>query len=242
MRGQFVEAISRAPSEAKVLVGSLAFAVMMIGVAAPMIAVATPVVPADRDLVRIPVHHALHPFVLGIPGVFASDPPDDPIIPTPVKTITITPVSAVRLGDTDATKAQPKQNKKSEIEPAALLAYAKADIGKSGPQLGLPASLWCADFINRVMKRAGLPGTGSRMARDFARNRNFVKVSKPVPGDIVVVARGRGRLYGHVALYSGKCGKGIRMLGGNQRGRRVTNDCVGGRNVVAFVRPKDLAS
>jgi uncharacterized protein (TIGR02594 family) len=139
-------------------------------------------------------------------------------------------------------KAKKKQ-KRSAVEPSALIAYAKADIGKRGPQLGLPSRLWCMDFITRVLKRVGLPSTGSRMARSPLTNPNFVRVAKPAPGDIVVIARGRSSVYGHVALYNGSCGKGgIRMLGGNQRGGRVTDDCVRGRAVVGYVRPKAIAS
>lgn len=138
-------------------------------------------------------------------------------------------------------KAKKKQ-KRSEIEPSALLAYAKADIGKRGPQLGLPSRLWCMDYINRVLKRVGLPSTNSRMARSPLTHPQFVRVKKPSPGDIVVITRGRSSVYGHVALYNGTCGQGgIRMLGGNQRGGRVTNDCVRGQRVVGYVRPKAIA-
>lgn len=145
---------------------------------------------------------------------------------------------------------KPKKQKRSSVDDAikkasqsALLAYAKAAIGKRGPQLGLPSSLWCQDFINFVLRKVGLPTTGSRMARSSLTHPQFVRVAKPVPGDIVVISRGRSSVYGHVALYNGSCGKGgIRMLGGNQGGGRVTDQCVYGRNVVGYVRPKAIVT
>lgn len=123
----------------------------------------------------------------------------------------------------------------------ALLANAKAAIGKRGPQLGLPGSLWCADAINYWLRKVGLPTTGSRMARSFVAHPKFEKIKAPQPGDIVVIARGRGTTYGHVALYNGSCGKGgIKLLGGNQGGGRVTNQCISGARVVGYVRPKTI--
>lgn len=123
----------------------------------------------------------------------------------------------------------------------ALIAHAKAEIGKRGPQLGLPPHLWCADFINHLMRSLGLAGSGSRLARSFLWSPHFEKVQEPRVGDIVVVARGRSKTFGHVALFNGRCGKGgIRMLGGNQRGRRVTDDCVYGARVVGYVRPRAI--
>lgn len=175
---------------------------------------------------------------------------DDPWIVHVVPTISFRGDHYAKKPTAEADKSElkrldelKKKQKRSSIEPSALLAYAKADVGKRGPQLGLPSSLWCADAINAWLRKVGLPGSRSRMARSFAAHPNFVKVKKPVPGDIVVIARGRSKTYGHVALYNGKCGKGgIRMLGGNQGGGRVTDQCVYGRTVIAFVRPKALAT
>lgn len=173
------------------------------------------------------------PYIFEDPWVKGVTRVTDPIEPTPVKTI----------------KIEKKKQKRSELPEelirkasrSALLSYAKANVGKRGPQLGLPGSLWCADFINAMLRRVGLPSTGSRMARSFVSHPKFEKIKAPQPGDIVVIARGRSSVYGHVALYNGSCGKGgIRLLGGNQAGGRVTNQCVSSVRVVGYVRPKTI--
>jgi hypothetical protein len=40
---------------------------------------------------------------------------------------------------------------------------ARAYIGRTGPSLGLPARLWCSDFMNMITGG----GTGSRLARSW---------------------------------------------------------------------------
>src|ERR1700682_1781636 len=44
-----------------------------------------------------------------------------------------------------------------------LVERARAYIGRSGPSLGLPARLWCSDFMNMVTGG----GTGSRVAKSW---------------------------------------------------------------------------
>ena len=39
--------------------------------------------------------------------------------------------------------------------------------GRTASQLGLPTKLWCADFINFILHKAGGKGTKSRAARSF---------------------------------------------------------------------------
>ena len=39
--------------------------------------------------------------------------------------------------------------------------------GRSATQIGLPTKLWCADFMNFVLRRAGGKGTQSRAARSL---------------------------------------------------------------------------
>src|SRR5712691_8762965 len=39
--------------------------------------------------------------------------------------------------------------------------------GRTAKQIGLPTQLWCADFMNFVLRRAGGNGTQSRAARSF---------------------------------------------------------------------------
>jgi hypothetical protein len=48
------------------------------------------------------------------------------------------------------------------------VAAARAYLGRTAAQLGLPRRLWCADFMNLVESRVGDRGTGSRAAMSFA--------------------------------------------------------------------------
>ena len=78
---------------------------------------------------------------------------------------------------------------------AAVLLEALRYRGKTANQLGLPSQLWCADFMNYVLNKAGGKGTHSRSARSFL---DFGKrLDGPRVGAIVIFARG-GRNSGHV--------------------------------------------
>jgi uncharacterized protein (TIGR02594 family) len=77
---------------------------------------------------------------------------------------------------------------------------------------------WCAIFINAILARAGLPGTGNAMARGFVSDRkNFRVVERPAIGAIVVLSSpSRGATAGHVGFYAGEDGLFVHLLGGNQ--------------------------
>lgn len=181
----------------------------------------------------------------------------EPIQPKLVRTISYTfeiqqeqlvPVEeTTKLEPFDSAKRQRRSDIDDIIKHAdakALLAMAKVEKGKNARQLGLPTSLWCADFINYVLRKIGVPGSGSRMARSFLWSPNFVKVKQPAVGDIVVIPRGRSGVYGHVAIFGGYCnhGRGIIMVGGNQRGRKVSEDCRPTKSVLGYVRPRVLVA
>ena len=72
---------------------------------------------------------------------------------------------------------------------------------------------WCSSFVNWCMKEAGVARTKSAAARswlDWGK-----KIDPPVRGCVVVFKRGDPPS-GHVALYVGRSGDKIRVLGGNQ--------------------------
>src|SRR5271167_4874676 len=50
---------------------------------------------------------------------------------------------------------------------ASVLLEALRWRGRTARQIGLPAKLWCADFMNFILRRAGGKGTQSRAARSF---------------------------------------------------------------------------
>lgn len=104
--------------------------------------------------------------------------------------------------------AGPKSN-------ARILGYRQeAGLAMGGDDGAVP---WCAIFVNAMLMRAGLAGSGSAMARSFLASKNFVRLAKPAIGAIAVKASpSRGASAGHVGFYVGEAFGAITLLGGNQ--------------------------
>lgn len=94
--------------------------------------------------------------------------------------------------------------------------------------------LWCANFMGMIEKKAGRKGTGSNMARSYVNYGK--KVSKPQPGDIAVLSRGKRG--GHVGYFVGWApnGKAI-LISGNSRGGKVSKGRYSTSRVIAWRRP-----
>lgn len=72
---------------------------------------------------------------------------------------------------------------------------------------------WCSSFVNWVMAQAGLPRTGSKVARSWLQW--GVPLVTPRPGCVVVMRRGRG-WQGHVGFFVKMEGAYVVVRGGNQ--------------------------
>jgi uncharacterized protein (TIGR02594 family) len=93
-------------------------------------------------------------------------------------------------------------------------------------------SLWCATFMNFVLQRVGMRGTGSDMASSFARIGQ--RVSGPQVGAIAVMTRRGG---GHVGVVSGVDVNGNPIIiSGNHR-RTVAESVYPPGRVYAYVKP-----
>ena len=77
--------------------------------------------------------------------------------------------------------------------------------GRTARQLGLPTKLWCADFMNFVLHKAGGKGTKSRAARSFLQFGK--KLDGPRVGAIAIMYR-KGPNNGHVGVVRGTDGQG----------------------------------
>lgn len=86
--------------------------------------------------------------------------------------------------------------------------------GKTARQLGLPATLWCADFQNLIRREAGLKPVNSRRAIDQAKNAR--PISRPVPGALMISRRPGGH---HVDVVAAVNGMFVEVIGGNVAGR-----------------------
>jgi hypothetical protein len=91
---------------------------------------------------------------------------------------------------------------------------------------GIP---WCASAVNAWLDMTGHPHVASLRAIDALHDGR--RVSRPVPGDLVVMRH-------HVAIFLGFGGRGLRAIGGNQgRAHRVTVSTYPLSRVIAFIRP-----
>lgn len=86
-------------------------------------------------------------------------------------------------------------------------------------------TLWCAEFMNFVERKLGRRGTGSALARSFAKYGRAVSRSEARPGDIVVLSRRGGGHVGYLAepIRGGKVVLISGNSGGGRSGRRVVS-------------------
>jgi uncharacterized protein (TIGR02594 family) len=92
--------------------------------------------------------------------------------------------------------------------------------------------LWCARFMNMVLKRSGHSGTGSDMASSFAHYGR--RVSGPQVGAIAVMGRRGG---GHVGVVSGIDRHGNPIIVSGNHGHRVAESTYPRGRIYAYVLP-----
>jgi uncharacterized protein (TIGR02594 family) len=89
------------------------------------------------------------------------------------------------------------------------------------------AVAWCSAFANWCMNQAGLVGTQAPHARSWLQWGEFLPITAPVYGCIVVFSRGHASWQGHVGFFVGPAPGGrICVLGGNQRSRNGDAVCL----------------
>jgi uncharacterized protein (TIGR02594 family) len=106
--------------------------------------------------------------------------------------------------------------------------------GRTAQQIGLPSKLWCADFMNFVLRRAGGNGTHSRAARSFLDYGK--KLDGPRVGAIAILYR-KGPLNGHVGVVRGTDGLGNPILVSGNHGQTVRESVYSKSKVLAYVMP-----
>lgn len=100
-----------------------------------------------------------------------------------------------------------------------LVAISSRDLGRNPTG---QRYLWCQDWINHLLRKAGYRGTGSRLAKSSLRLGR--RASSPRPGDIAVYNRRGG---GHVGIVVKVQGGKVLLRSGNAcgpRGRRSVCD------------------
>lgn len=120
---------------------------------------------------------------------------------------------------------------------AAVLLEALRWRGRTASQIGLPAQLWCADFMNFVLRRSGGAGTHSRAARSFLKYGK--KLDSPRVGAIAIMYR-KGPNNGHVGIVRGTDGAdNIIVISGNH-GNKVWESKYPKSRVLGYVIPPEL--
>jgi uncharacterized protein (TIGR02594 family) len=109
-------------------------------------------------------------------------------------------------------------------------------MGASSRQVGVPyPDLWCADFVNFILRRTGHPTTNSRAAKSFLDYGK--RINEPRVGAIVVLTRARDG--GHVGIVRGTDGAGnIIVISGNH-GNKVSESMYPKHKVLGYVIPSD---
>jgi uncharacterized protein (TIGR02594 family) len=119
---------------------------------------------------------------------------------------------------------------------AAVLLEALRWRGRTAKQIGLPAQLWCADFMNFVLRRSGGTGTHSRAARSFLQYGK--KLNSPRVGAIAIMSR-KGPNNGHVGIVRGTDGKGNPIIVSGNSGKVVRISTYPKERVLGYVMPPD---
>jgi len=89
---------------------------------------------------------------------------------------------------------------------------------------------WCAAFVNNILRKAGILGTGKALARSYL---TWGKEGTCKPGAIAVQARTNDPKFGHVSFVVQDNGTFCYCVGGNQS-NAVTLAIVNKRNVLSF--------
>ena len=151
-------------------------------------------------------------------------------------TAAVEPAQTHRKDNTAAVSlAGPKQDKKDAVFAIGLEALKW--IGATSRQVGVPyPELWCADFINFILRRTGHTTTNSRAAKSFLDYGK--RIDQPRVGAIVVLTRGKNG--GHVGIVRGTDGAGnIIVISGNH-GNKVWESMYPKSRVLGYVIPPEL--
>ena len=109
-------------------------------------------------------------------------------------------------------------------------------MGATSRQVGVPyPDLWCADFVNFILRRTGQKTTNSRAARSFLDYGK--RIDSPRVGAIVVLQRGANN--GHVGIVRGTDGAGNVIVISGNHGNKVSESLYPKSRVLGYVIPSD---
>ena len=97
------------------------------------------------------------------------------------------------------------------------------------------SKLWCATFMNMVLRKVGYAGTNSDAAKSFAYYGR--RISEPQVGAIAVLTRGKKG--GHVGVVSGVDPQGNPIIISGNHNKRVGEATYPRTRVIAYVMPSE---
>jgi len=107
--------------------------------------------------------------------------------------------------------------------------------GATASQIGVPNELWCADFINYILRQTGHPTTDSRAARSFLKYGK--RIDGPRVGAIVVFTRGSNPNSGHVGIVRGTDGNGNPIVVSGNHNNKVAESVYPKERVLGYFVP-----
>ena len=147
----------------------------------------------------------------------------------PARFADVTPMETIARSRTDAADIAA-----SVPGAGAVLLEALRYRGRNAKQLGLPTQLWCADFMNMILRKVGGKGTHSRAARSFLSFGK--KLDSPRVGAIVIFRRG-GPNNGHVGIVRGTDGAGNLIVISGNHGNKVQESRYPTSRVLGYMMP-----
>jgi len=127
-------------------------------------------------------------------------------------------------------KAQDRAVARTDANSSSIVAEARRWIGTNPTEMN---RLWCARFMNFVLRRVGYPGTGSDLARSFASYGR--PVAGPRVGAIAVMRRGNSG--GHVGVVSDIDPDGNPIIISGNHNHRVGVGTYRRERIYAYVMP-----
>jgi uncharacterized protein (TIGR02594 family) len=142
---------------------------------------------------------------------------------------------AHRTNNTAAVASvMPTADKKDDVFAIGLEALKW--VGATSRQVGVPyPDLWCADFINFILRRTGHATTNSRAAKSFLDYGK--RIDSPRVGAIVVLTRAKNG--GHVGIVRGTDGAGNVIVISGNHGNKVWESPYPKSRVLGYVIPRE---
>ena len=144
-------------------------------------------------------------------------------------------ISAARDNNRLVTMPVSDSLRRARVSSSPLISEARKYMGTNPTAR---KKLWCATFMNMILRKTGYAGTNSDAARSFAQYGH--RISSPQVGAIAVLTR--GKTGGHVGVVTGIDPNGNPIILSGNHGHRVGEGVYPRSRVIAYVMPTESRS